>query len=311
MAFGVNSSGTVVGTDGNGNAFSLTRGAVKTFVPAGGMSATAFGINDNGAIVGQYVTSDASPGFVRINSRSTVTINASFGTEHRERPVDQQHRDGGPGSTSAPTARTTASWRARAVARTPPSRPPRLPTRPSRPWPGNRACSTFVFSPGPRDQRSARHHRGLLRRLHHQPARLLLTIPGPEQCTFLDDPSEAFNSGVEVTQIPSIQQRGRVDGVLLGCQRRLPRLRRHPVSRVQVSRPNRGWEPRRATSAGLGSMRGAPTGDFTGPRRIRGGNLCGASFPVVNCSAGAGPEEKAAPHRKRRVVARLPMGSPS
>ena len=33
MAFGVNSAGTVVGTDGNGNAFTLSNGKVKTFIP--------------------------------------------------------------------------------------------------------------------------------------------------------------------------------------------------------------------------------------------------------------------------------------
>ena len=33
MAFAANSKGTVVGTDGNGNAFTLTHGKVKTFIP--------------------------------------------------------------------------------------------------------------------------------------------------------------------------------------------------------------------------------------------------------------------------------------
>ena len=69
MAFAVNSSGTVVGTDGNGNAFYTTKGKVKTFIPSGGMSAAALGINDNGTIVGQYVTSTATPGFIRVNSQ--------------------------------------------------------------------------------------------------------------------------------------------------------------------------------------------------------------------------------------------------
>ena len=35
MAAGVNSGGTVVGTDGNGNAFYTTNGKVKTFIPNG------------------------------------------------------------------------------------------------------------------------------------------------------------------------------------------------------------------------------------------------------------------------------------
>ena len=66
MALGVNSAGTVVGTDGNGNAFSLPNGgSVNTFIPNGGTSAMAFGINDHGTIVGQYTTAGGtSPGFM-------------------------------------------------------------------------------------------------------------------------------------------------------------------------------------------------------------------------------------------------------
>ncbi len=78
-AFGVNSSGTVVGTDGNGNAFYLNKGKLHTFIPNGGMSAVAFGINDHGTIVGQYVTSTATPGFVRVNGNTFLTINAPSG----------------------------------------------------------------------------------------------------------------------------------------------------------------------------------------------------------------------------------------
>ena len=71
MAFGINSAGTVVGTDGNGNAFSLNRhGVLKTFIPDGGSSAVAFGINDRVNIVGQYVTSTATPGFILVHAAS-------------------------------------------------------------------------------------------------------------------------------------------------------------------------------------------------------------------------------------------------
>ena len=56
----------MVGTDGNGNAFTLSHGKLKTFIPNGGMSATAFGINDKGTIVGQYVTANATPGFIKV-----------------------------------------------------------------------------------------------------------------------------------------------------------------------------------------------------------------------------------------------------
>ena len=75
----VNSSGTVVGGDTNGFAFYTSKGKVKTFMVNGGMSAAAFGINDGGTIVGQYVTSTASYGFIRVNSKSYITINAPSG----------------------------------------------------------------------------------------------------------------------------------------------------------------------------------------------------------------------------------------
>ena len=61
MAFAANAKGTVVGTDGNGNAFTLNNGKVKTFIPRGGTSAVALGINDNGTIVGQYTVVPRRP----------------------------------------------------------------------------------------------------------------------------------------------------------------------------------------------------------------------------------------------------------
>ena len=74
MAFGTNAAGTVVGTDGNGNAFTLSNGKLKTFIPPGGTSATAFGINDKGTIVGQYITRarrrGSSRSIPRLTSRS-------------------------------------------------------------------------------------------------------------------------------------------------------------------------------------------------------------------------------------------------
>ena len=80
-AFGVNSACIVVGTDGNGNAFFLSNGVVHTFIPPGGTSAVAFGINDHDQIVGQYTTASGSmPGFVRVNAKTYLTINAPAGT---------------------------------------------------------------------------------------------------------------------------------------------------------------------------------------------------------------------------------------
>jgi probable HAF family extracellular repeat protein len=80
VAYGINSAGTVVGSDGNASAFSLSsRGALKTFIPTGGKSATAFGINDQGTIVGQYVTSTAAPGFIRVRGKHYVAISSPSG----------------------------------------------------------------------------------------------------------------------------------------------------------------------------------------------------------------------------------------
>ena len=58
QANGVNNGGTVVGSDGAGNAFSLTGGALTTLPnadPGNTTSQLAFGINNAGKIVGQYV----------------------------------------------------------------------------------------------------------------------------------------------------------------------------------------------------------------------------------------------------------------
>ncbi len=79
MAFGVNSAGTVVGTDGNGNAFTLVGGTQTNFIPLGGTSAAAFGINDKGTIVGQYTNATATPGFIQTGPSTFITINAPSG----------------------------------------------------------------------------------------------------------------------------------------------------------------------------------------------------------------------------------------
>src|SRR5262245_37536098 len=69
----------VVGSDGNNNAFTLTGTTVNTYIPFNGVSATAFGINDHGLIVGQYTTAaDTTPGYV-LNGTTLTTINAPSG----------------------------------------------------------------------------------------------------------------------------------------------------------------------------------------------------------------------------------------
>jgi hypothetical protein len=208
MAFGINSSGTVVGTDGNGNAFQLNRhGGLKTFIPGGGMSATAFGINDQGAIVGQYVTSTASPGFLQ-NGKSLVTINAPSGPN----TVNAQGINnkglvvgfyvGTDGQVHGFMANTkgvrSSSITGTAIA------DPKIPNVPGEPG------ATFVFSQvlGINDQGIAVGYYGDSTTSQH--GFLYNTHTGTY--TFLDDPSEAFNNGVEVTQITGITNSGEITG---------------------------------------------------------------------------------------------------
>jgi uncharacterized membrane protein len=73
MANAVNSGNTIVGV-ANNSAFVLTNGTQKTLTPPGSTTSIAFGINDGGAIVGQYVAGAVTPGFLNINGAFT-TIN--------------------------------------------------------------------------------------------------------------------------------------------------------------------------------------------------------------------------------------------
>ena len=111
MAFGVNSAGTVVGTDGNGNAFSLPNGGfVTTFIPNGGASAMAFGINDHGAIVGQYITASGQRlVFCSITARSPQSTPPMALERMSSTPRASITTDWLSASTSATTASSTAS----------------------------------------------------------------------------------------------------------------------------------------------------------------------------------------------------------
>ena len=70
QANGINNAGTVVGSNGDNGAFSFAKGGTPTNLaladPGNTTSQVAFGINDNGAIVGQYVNTDTgnTPGFL-------------------------------------------------------------------------------------------------------------------------------------------------------------------------------------------------------------------------------------------------------
>jgi uncharacterized membrane protein len=208
MALGVNSSGTVVGTDGNGNAFFAKGNKVTTFIPTGGSSATAFGINDKGTIVGQYVTSTATPGFIRLSSKSYITINAPSGPNvvnaqsinNKGQIVGFYFGNDGQvhGFMASENGQKAGSITGVAIA------DPTIPVVPGEPG------ATFVFSQilGINDKGIAVGYYGDSTTSQH--GFLYNTHTGVY--TFLDDPSEAFDNGVEVTQITGITNSGEITG---------------------------------------------------------------------------------------------------
>jgi hypothetical protein len=76
MANGINDSRTVAGMDSNGTAFTLAGGTLTTLPNVNGttQSETAFGINDAGAVVGQYVdgATGTTPGFLFVGGAFTI-----------------------------------------------------------------------------------------------------------------------------------------------------------------------------------------------------------------------------------------------
>jgi uncharacterized membrane protein len=208
MAFGINSSGSVVGTDGNGNAFVLAHGSLKTFIPPGGSSAVAFGINDPGTIVGQYVTGGATPGFIRVKGKTFITVNAPSGPNTvNAQGINNQGllvgfyvgTDGQDhGFLAHQHDARNGSLTGTAIA------DPTIPVVPGEPG------ATFVFS-----QVLAVNSHGIAVGYYgdsttSQHGFLYNTRTG--KYTFLDDPSEAFNNGVEVTQITGITNSGEITG---------------------------------------------------------------------------------------------------
>jgi uncharacterized membrane protein len=208
MALGINSSGTVVGTDGNGNAFIESKGNVKTFVPLGGSTAVAFGINDKGTVVGQFVTSTATPGFIRVNNKSFIEINAPSGPNVvnaqsiNNKGLVVGFYEGTDGQVHGFMANEKTAKNGvltgTAIA------DPTIPAVPGEPG------ATFVFSQvlGINDHGIAVGYYGDSTTSQHG----FIYNTNTGQYTFLDDPSEAFSNGVEVTQITGINNSGEITG---------------------------------------------------------------------------------------------------
>ena len=207
-AFGVNSSGIVVGTDGNGNAFYFLKNKLHTFIPNGGTSAVAFGINDHATIVGQYVTSTASPGFVRLNANSTITINAPSGPNTVNAQSINNHGlivgfyVGVDGQDHGFMANERDA--VNGVITGTPIADPVIPAVPGEPG------ATFVFSQvlSVNDKGIAVGYYGDSTTSQHG----FIYNTNTGQYTFLDDPKEAFSNGVEVTQITGISNSGELTG---------------------------------------------------------------------------------------------------
>jgi hypothetical protein len=209
MAFGINSAGTVVGADGHGSAFTLSRrGALKTFIPTGGKSATAFGINDQGTIVGQYVTSTATPGFIRVRGRTYVTINAPSGsTMLSAQGINNQGRVvgfyvGANGQDHGFTVYARGVKRGTLTGTAVPD--------PTIPQVAGETGAKFVFSQilGINDKGIAVGYYGDSTGSQHG----FLYDTRTQRYTFLDDPSAAFHNGVEITQITGITNSGEITG---------------------------------------------------------------------------------------------------
>ncbi len=208
MAFGTNSSGTVVGTDGNGNAFTLSKGKLKTFIPPGGMSAVAFGINDKGTIVGQDVTANGTPGFIRVNPSKYITINAPSGPDVvNAQSINNKGlvvgfyvgTDGQDhGFMANENAAKNGTLTGTAIS------DPTIPNVAGEPG------ATFVFSQvlSVNDHGIAVGYYGDSTTSQHG----FIYNTNTGKYTFLDDPSEAFSNGVEVTQITGITNSGELTG---------------------------------------------------------------------------------------------------
>jgi len=209
MALGVNSLGDVVGTV-NGAAFFLPKGGSAQTIPNPATATVALGINDKGNIVGQYTTAGTTPGFFISDSagNNLVTINAPAGPD----TVNAQGVNdnglivgfylGTDGQVHGFMADVGTAMGGMLTGT--PIADPAIP--PVMGEPG----ATFVFSQvlGINDSGIAVGYYGDSTTSQH--GFLYDTKTG--KYTFVDNPSEGFNNGVEVTQITGITNSGEITG---------------------------------------------------------------------------------------------------
>jgi hypothetical protein len=213
MANAINSNGLVVGTDGNGNAFTLNTNTntFTTFIPNGGTSAVALGVNDAGQIVGQYTNAaGATPGFV-VSGSNTTTINAPTGATSDLVNAQGINNNGlvvgfylgndGQVHGFEFNLHSAVNGVGTGTAIADPTIPTNVPGEPG---------ATFMFSQilGINDHGIAVGYYGDSTLSQHG----FLYNTNTGQYTFLDDPSEGFSNGVEVTQITGITNSGEITG---------------------------------------------------------------------------------------------------
>ena len=210
MAFGINSAGDVVGTE-NGSAFFLPHNGTVQTLSTPGTATAAFGINDTGNIAGQFTTAMGTvPGFFLTNSssQSFTTINAPAGPNLVNAQgvnnnglivgfyVGNDGQDHGFMGLVANAMNGSLTGI--------PIADPTIPNVAGEPG------ATFVFSQvlGINDHGIAVGYYGDSTTSQH--GFFYNTLTG--QYTFLDDPAEQFDNGVEVTQITGITNSGEITG---------------------------------------------------------------------------------------------------
>ena len=209
-AFAINGAGNVVGGNGT-NAFFLPNGGSLQNLTTPATAINAFGINDNGNIVGQFTSGTNTPGFILngFNSTSFTTINQPVGVtadvinaqginNHGLVVGFYLGNDGQVHGFTANAPTTPGTITATAVA------DPKIP-----PNPGNlapRSCSLrssgstimpsqWAISATPPPASTVSFYN---------------TTTGTY--TFLDDPAASFHNGVEITQITGINNLGDISG---------------------------------------------------------------------------------------------------
>jgi hypothetical protein len=211
MALGINSAGTVVGFDGTVNAFSLPMGGTPVnIIASANTPAMAFGINDHGTVVGQLTNGSGTPGFI-LNNGSVTLVNAPTGSNQdivnaqgiNDKGLVVGFYVGNDGNQHGFTANASSASMGMVTGTA--VMDPTIPHTPGEP-----VGTTFVFSQilGINDSGIAVGYYGDSTLSQH--GYFYNTNTG--KYTFLDDPSAAFNNGVEVTQITGITNSGEISG---------------------------------------------------------------------------------------------------